>query len=138
MFKFPIICIHNWMQISLFSYSHLTYHLQICNPMFPPQKLLEFWSHSSKHIVEIHDNMNKWIYNTNKSSMTSWIVFASTPGNHWHDSMMIKMQERYLIIFLSKHKENRIQKFSEFSNEIDITSTCFLKFKSNWLEKLNK
>lgn len=47
------------MKLMTIDVSQFTHHLQVGDPMFPPQVFLEFWSHSRKHIVEIHDDVYK-------------------------------------------------------------------------------
>lgn len=85
-----------------------THHLQVCDPVFPPQVFLELWSHSREHIVEVHDDMNEGVDDSNEGAVTAGIIFHATPRNHWHHSVMVQVQESHLIIFLPKNEEYRV------------------------------
>lgn len=69
----------------------ITNHLQIGDPMFPPQVFLELWSHSREHVVEVHDNVNEWVDDSDEGSVSTGEVFRATPRYHWHDRVMIQM-----------------------------------------------
>lgn len=112
-----------------------TYHLQVGDPVFPPQILLEFWSHGGQHVVEVHDNVHKWVDDANESSVSTWVILGTSPRNHRHDSVVIQMQERHLIVLLSKHKENCVKQFRELGDEVHVAATCFLSTESRKKEK---
>lgn len=46
---------------------------------------------------------------TYEHAMSARIVLGAAPRNHWHDGVMVTMQERYLPFFLAQHEEHRVQ-----------------------------
>lgn len=105
----------------------ITHHLQVGDPMLPPQVLLELWSHSREHVVEVHHDVHERVDNADECSMSTREVFCAAPRDHGHDGVMVQMQERYLVVLLSQHKEDRIEQFREFGYEVNVAATRFLR-----------
>jgi hypothetical protein len=58
--------------------------------------------------------------------MSSRVVFGATPRNHWHNGVVVQVQERNLIVFLPEYKENRVEEFGQLGDEVNIAAACFL------------
>lgn len=97
--------------------------------MLPPQVFLELWSHSRKHVVEVHHDVHERVDNADEGSVPAWEVFCATPRDHGHDGVMVQMQERHLVVLLSQHKEDRIEQLREFGYEVNVAAARFLRTK---------
>lgn len=76
--------------------------------MLPPQVFLEFWSHRGQHIVEVHDDVDEGVDDSDEGSVSAGEVLGASPGNHWHDGVVVQVQERYLVILFPKDEEDRV------------------------------
>lgn len=94
--------------------------------MLPPQVFLELWSHSREHVVEVHHDVHERVDDADEGAVTAWEVFRAAPRNHRHDRVVIQVQERHLIVLLSQHEEDRVEKFRKLGNEVHVAAACFL------------
>lgn len=86
----------------------ITHHLQVGDPVLPPQVFLEFWSHRGQHIVKVHDDVHEGVDDANEGSVTAGEVFGAAPGYHRHDGVVVQVQERYLVILFPQDEEDRV------------------------------
>lgn len=68
---------------------------------------------------------------TNECSMSTWVIFCSSPWDHWHHGMMIQVQKWNLSVFFTQHKEYGVQKFRDFCQKVEIYTTCLLFLGKN-------
>jgi len=61
---------------------------------------VEVWSHGSHHVVEVHDNVNKGVDNSNEGAMTPRVVLSASPRDHRHHCVVIHVQECNLSLLL--------------------------------------
>lgn len=93
----------------------------------PKQILLELRATSGQHVVRIHNDVNKGVYNTNQRSMSSWVVFGGSPRDHRHHSVVIQMEESYLVILLPDYEEDGIEEFGYLRQEINVDAPGYLE-----------
>lgn len=79
------------------------------------------------YFITYNNNNTKNPYQfTNECSMTTGIIFCSSPWDHWHHGVVIHVQKWDLSLFFTQHKEYGVQKFRDFSQKVKINTTCFL------------
>ena len=59
--------------------------------------------------------MHRGIEKTEEGAVTTREEFHTPPSGGWHDSVMDNVQSRDLIVFLTQHKENSVEKLGEFA-----------------------
>lgn len=100
----------NWL---IFSRRHatdvsITHHLQVGDPVLPPQVFLEFGSHGCQHVVEVHDDVHEGVDDADEGAVSSGEVLGASPRDHRHDGVVVQVQERYLVILFPQDEEDRV------------------------------
>lgn len=130
------------------------HHLQKCQVFLPPEIGLHLWSDCGKHIVEVHDDVNEDVEEAEEGRVAAWRELDAPPNCRrsfvklskivvilrkqkveriviltakWHDSMMNHMQSWNLIVSFSHDKEESIEEFSKFAEEIPPASCGHLR-----------
>lgn len=138
--------------------NNVTYHLESGQILLPPDVFLIFGSHGSDHIVEIHNNMYKWVQQGKEGTVATWNGIRNCKycisswrglqdGNGWgfskftwcklqaqpywerHAAVVNDMQGRYMLCFLTQYEKQSIEKFCEFRYIIPPADICHLKLK---------
>jgi hypothetical protein len=83
-----------------------TYHLESGEVFFPPNEFLVLRAHGGHHVVEVHDDVDEGVEQTEEGRVTAGRETNSEPDAHWHDAVVDDVQQRNVLIFLAQHEEN--------------------------------
>lgn len=65
------ICISNWNQRTQKKCNCIAYQLNLCDMLFPPQRIFQFGSIGCQKIITVHDDMYKWIDYTKQCTVAA-------------------------------------------------------------------
>lgn len=68
--------------VSAFNVKVTTYDLHDRQVSLPPQILLHLWSHCSQQVIRIHDNVYKWVDQSQQRSMSTYIAIDQATAPH--------------------------------------------------------
>ena len=71
----------------------LKYHLEGGQVFLPPNELLVLWTHGSHHVVEVHDNVDEGVEESEKCRMATRCESDTEPNAHRHDSVVDNVQQ---------------------------------------------
>lgn len=79
-------------------------------------------TYTGKSVISLQ-NIRFWLH-----ELTGKVFEPNESGNR-HQRMMVQMQERNLILFLTKHEKHGIQKLSDLAYVVQPHSTSHLNFQ---------
>lgn len=86
--------------VSEFNVKVTTYDLHDCQVSLPPQILLHLWSHCSQQVIRIHDNVYKWVDQSQQRSMSTYIAIDQATAPHERTKRKEKKKKLTRIQFL--------------------------------------
>jgi len=93
-------------------------HLESGEVFLPPDVLLVLGSHGGHHVVEVHDDVNERVEQSEESRVAAGRETDAEPHAHRHDPVVHHVQKRYVLLFFTQNKENRVEKFGELGEVI--------------------
>lgn len=63
-------------------------HLERGQVFLPPDVLLVFRPHGGHHVVEVHDDVNECVQESEERAVATWGEFHAHPDTHGHNSVM--------------------------------------------------
>lgn len=88
--------------------------------LLPPEVLLQARPHGGEHIIRVHDDVNEAVYEANKGSVATRVVFDRAPRYHRHSRVMVEVEKGYLLLLFPQDEENRVEKLRYLGEEVDV------------------
>lgn len=93
-------------------------HLKSGEIFLPPNEFLVLWSHGGHHVVEIHDDVDESVEQTEESRVATRCETDSEPDAHRHNAVMHNVQKRDMFILFAQNEENRVEELGELGEII--------------------
>jgi hypothetical protein len=66
---------------------------------------MKLWPQSCNAVICIHNSMYKTVHNRHEGPVIGGVVLQAGPGHHNHEGVMVHVEERHLVVFLSDDEE---------------------------------
>ena len=97
--------------------------------VFPPKILLHVRTKSSQVVVKVHNDMNKGVDDGSETSVAVGNELQAYIASDRHQAVMSHVEERDLIVLLSKNEEQSVKKVDKLENQVSISEIQEMRSK---------
>ena len=93
-------------------------HLQRGEVLLPPDVLLVAGSQGGHHVIEVHDDVDEGVEQSEEGRVTAGAEADADPDAERHDAVVDDVQQRNVLVFLAQDEEERVEELGELGEVV--------------------